>query len=176
MQLHQIKIDFNAEHDRLLMSIATSDGQEVLLWLTRRCVKLLWPLFMKMVEANATVQLQGSTPEARAALVGLEHEKAVEKVDFSKPYEQGSKNHPLGADPLLVARLQTRQDESGNHVLTLLPMKGQGVNLNMDDRLLHSCCKLVQNAVARAEWDIKLELPQSHLLAATELDRPRTLN
>ena len=72
MQLHQIKIEFNAEHDRLLMSVSTSDGQEILLWLTRRCVKLLWPLLIKMVESQPRVQLQGATPEARAALVGME--------------------------------------------------------------------------------------------------------
>ena len=68
MQLHQIKIEFNAEHDRLLMSVSTSDGQEILLWLTRRCVKLLWPLLIKMVESQPRVQLQGATPEARAPL------------------------------------------------------------------------------------------------------------
>jgi hypothetical protein len=175
MNLHQIKIDFNAEHDRLLMCVSTSDGQEVLMWLTRRCVKLLWPMFLKMVESNARVQLQGSSPEARAALVGIEHEKAVQKADFSKPYEPVAKQRPLGAEPLLIARVQTRREESGSSVLTLLPLQGQGINLTLDDRLLHSCCKLLQNAVGRADWDFKLELPQAGVSAA-DAERPRTLN
>ncbi len=175
MNLHQIKIDFNAEHDRLQMSISTSDGQEVLLWITRRCVKLLWPLFLKMVESNARVQLQGATPEARAALVGMEHEKAVQKSDFSKPYEPVAKEHPLGKEPILVARVQSRRDEAGNNVLTLLPLTGQGVNLTLDDRLLHSCCKLFQNAVAKADWGFTLDFPQA-AVAAEDPDRPRTLN
>jgi hypothetical protein len=175
MQLHQIKIDFNAEHDRLLMCISTNDGQEVLLWLTRRCVKLIWPMFLKMVESSARVQLQGNSPEARAALLGMEHEKAVQKADFSKPYEPSEKERPLGAAPLLVARIQTRRGEDGGNILTLLPLDGQGVHLTLDDRLLHSCCKLLQNAIAKADWDLKLEFPQP-ALAGTDPERPRTLN
>jgi hypothetical protein len=175
MQLHQIKIEFNAEHDRLLMSVSTSDGQEIRLWLTRRCVKLLWPLLIKMVESHARVQLQGATPEARAALVGMEHEKAVQKADFSQPYATESKSHPLGAEPLLVARMQTRRDDAGGHLLTLLPLSGQGINLAMDDGLLHSCCRLLQQAAVKADWDIRLDFPQSTLPPA-ETERQRTLN
>lgn len=175
MQLHQIKIEFNAEHDRLLMSVSTSDGQEILLWLTRRCVKLLWPLLIKMVESQPRVQLQGANPEARAALVGMEHEKAVQKADFSQPYVAGSKSHPLGADPLLVARMQTRRDDSGAHILSLLPLNGQGINLAMEEGLLHSCCRLLQQAVLKAEWDLRLDFPQSNLPLA-ETEGQRTLN
>ena len=51
MKLHQLKIDFNAEQDRLLMLVSTDDGAEVRMWLTRRFVKLLWPLLAKRAEA-----------------------------------------------------------------------------------------------------------------------------
>jgi hypothetical protein len=50
MKLHQLKVDYNAEQDRLLMLIATSDGVELRMWLTRRFVKLLWPLLVKLAE------------------------------------------------------------------------------------------------------------------------------
>ena len=63
----------------------------------------------------------------------------------------------------------------GNNVLTLLPLTGQGVNLTLDDRLLHSCCKLLQNAVAKADWGIKLEFPQT-TMPAGDAEAPRTLN
>lgn len=175
MRLHQLKLNFNAEQDRLLMSVSTSDGKEVLLWLTRRCVKMLWPLVVKMVESSPRVQLHGSTPEARAALLGFEHEKAVQEADFSRPYEQVPRERPLGAEPILVSRIHTRKDENGNHVLTLLPSNGQGVHLTLDEALLHSCCKLMQNAVAKAEWDFKLEFPQV-LVSTSEGRGARTIN
>ena len=58
-----------------------------------------------------------------------------------------------------MTRLQMRREESGSHVLTLLPTQGQGVHLMLDENLLHSCCRLLQNAVAKADWDFKLEMP-----------------
>lgn len=174
MQLRQIKLDFVSEQDRLLMRISTSDNAEVLLWLTRRCVKLIWPMLLKMTEASPRVQLSGTTPEARAALLGMEHERAIQKADFTKPYEEGALARPLGEEPILVTRMQTRKEDNGQHVLTLLPTNGQGVHLRLDENLLHSCCRLFQNAVAKADWDFKLEFPQTPLEAVPQ--EARTLN
>jgi len=165
MQLHQITLDFDAEQDRLLMRISTSDAKEIALWLTRRCVKLMWPLFVKMVESSPRIQLRTASAEARAALLELEHEKAMQKADFSTPYQASARERPLGAEPILVARMHTGRDERGNHVLSLLPARGQGVNLCMEGELLHSCCRLLQSAVAKAEWDFKLEFPEVPLTA-----------
>src|SRR6476660_10139852 len=100
MKLHQLKIDFNAEQDRLLMLVSTDDGAEVRMWLTRRFVKLLWPLLVKLAEeASPRIRTQAN-PEARKALLGLEHEHAVSKADFSKPYDAVGSTTPLGETPL----------------------------------------------------------------------------
>jgi hypothetical protein len=159
MRLRQLKLDFVPEQDRLLMRVSTSESQEVLLWLTRRCVKLMWPMMLKMVESSPRVQLAGATAQARAALLDLEHQRAMQSADFSKPYETRSLAHPLGEEPLLVSRIQSRRDDGGAHVLTLLPIRGPGINLTLDESLLHSCCKLFQNAVAKSDWDMKLDFP-----------------
>ena len=42
MRLERIRIEFDAEQDRLLMRILIDGGSEVLLWLTRRCVVRFW--------------------------------------------------------------------------------------------------------------------------------------
>src|SRR3954469_6752621 len=68
MNLHQIKIDFLPEHDRLLLAISTAPsandaGQEMLLWLTRRGVKLLWPALMQLASATPAIAVQNH-PEA----------------------------------------------------------------------------------------------------------------
>ena len=174
MRLHQLKLEFNPEQDRLVLHVLTDDGAEILLWLTRRCVKLLWMALVKMLQASPSVQVQGATAEARDALVGMQHEKALQGANFSKPYEQ-ARDRPLGAEPILVGKIQTGRDPNGNNVLTLLPMNGQGVNIALDETLLHSFCKLLQNAVVRAEWDMKLELPQSSR-ASVPVEGARTLN
>jgi hypothetical protein len=176
MRLHQLKVDFNAEHDRLLMRVSTSDAKEVLLWLTRRCVKLLWPAVVKMMESSPQVQLHASTPEARAALLGFEHEKALQQADFSKTYEEAPRERPLGAEPILVARIQTRVETEDKFVLTLLPLNGQGVHLTFDVALLHSFGKLLQSAVAKAQWDFKIDLPEAQHQFTAETSGERRLN
>jgi hypothetical protein len=176
MKLHQLKVDYNAEQDRLLMLIATSEGVELRMWLTRRFVKLLWPLLVKLAEeASPRISTQAN-PEARKALLGIEHQQAVQKADFSKAYEEGKpRSTPLGEDPLLLGRIQTGHDRKGQPVLALHPAEGQGVTLTLDSVLLHSVCRLLQAAVKKSGWDMDLKLPGTEPVPAEERSG-RTLN
>jgi hypothetical protein len=176
MRLHQLKLDFIPEHDRLLLRVSTDNQLEMRLWLTRRALRLMWPLLVQMVRAAPEIALQ-SNPQARDALVGMLHEQALSRADFAKPFEEVPRAMPLGAEPILVVHIKSSKDESGNQVLRLLPLQGQGVHLTLDNTLLHSFCKLLQNAVASADWDIALALPA--LLTQKEASDPalpKTLN
>ena len=176
MRLHQIKLEYRPEQDRILMRLSTSDAQEMLLWLTRRCVRLLWPALLKLAESSTRVVTQAS-PDARAALLGFEHEKAVGNSDFSTPYEdQIARARPLGSEPVLVSKIQTGLNKDGTYLLSLQPSAGQGLNLNLDDKLLHSVCKLLQSSVSGAEWDIRLEFPQALVPETLPGPASRTLN
>ena len=176
MRLHQLKLDFIPEHDRLLLRVSTDNQLEVRLWLTRRALRLLWPLLVQMLRSAPEVVLQ-SNPQARDALVGMQHEQALGRANFAEPFEEAPRQMPLGAEPILVVRIQANRDDSGNQVLGLLPQQGQGIHLTLDNTLLHSLCKLLQNAVAKSDWDIVLELPA--LLAQSQVDdaaAPKTVN
>ena len=175
MRLHQLKIDYEVEQDRLLMLVSASDGVEVRLALTRRFVKLLWPLLLKLAEeASPRIRTQAS-PEARKALFGIEHEQAVSRADFSRTYEAKPRATPLGEAPLLLARIQTGRNHEGQPVVALHPAEGSGVTLTFDSVLLHSVCKLLQTAVKKSDWDIELRLPEVEARPAVER-APRTLN
>ena len=176
MRLHQLKIDFAAEQDRLLMLIAASEKVEVRMWLTRRFVKLLWPLLVKLAEeASPRIRTQAN-PEARKALLGLEHEYAVSKADFSKPYDAGGSATPLGEAPLLLARIQTGHDRNGQPIVALHPSTGQGITLTFDSVLLHSVCRLLQSAVKKSDWDMDLKLPGVEPQDAQPERSRRTIN
>jgi len=164
MRLHQLKLDFVPEQDRLLLRVSTDNRLEVRLWLTRRALRLLWPLLLQMLRSAPEIALQ-SNPQARDALLGLQHEQALGQANFAAPYEEAPRAMPLGAEPVLVVHIQARKDESGKQVLGLLPQQGQGIHLTLDNTLLHSLCKLLQDVVAKTDWDIVLELPT--LLAQT---------
>ena len=106
----------------------------------------------------------------------MQHEQALSRADFAKPFEELPRGMPLGAEPLLVVHIQASKDGEGRHVLGLLPQQGQGVHLTLDDTLLHSFCKLVQNAVAASDWNLALELPALQSASAAGGDTPRSLN
>lgn len=176
VKLRQLKVDYNAEQDRLLMLIAASDAVELRMWLTRRFVKLLWPLLVKLAEeASPRIRTQAN-PEARKALLGIEHQQAVQKADFSKAYEGKSRNMPLGEAPLLLGRIQTGHDRKGQPVLAMHPAEGQGVTLTLDAVLLHSLCRLLQAAVKKSGWDMELKLPGTDAAPAADEHAGRTLN
>jgi len=176
MRLHQLKLDFIPEQDRLLLRVSTDNRLEVRLWLTRRMLRLLWPLLVQMVRSSPEVALQ-SNPQARDALVGMQHEKALSRANFAKSFEELPREMPLGAEPILVAHLQASKDGEGNQVLGLLPQQGQGIHLTLDNTLLHSLCKLLQNAVAKSGWDIALELPAlQSAIGDADAAAPKTIN
>lgn len=164
MRLHQIRIDYHQEQDRLLLRVSTDDRSELRFWLTRRFVKGLWPALLKMAEAIGDARAQPD-PEVRKAMVEFEHEKAVQQADFATPYQAAS-HLPLGAEPLLLTRLRARQDGRGSAVLSMHPTQGQGMDLAMDSMLLHSLTRLVQGAVAKTDWDMRVELPRAPLAQA----------
>jgi len=159
MRLHQIRLDYDSEQDRLLLRISTDDGKEVLLWLTRRCVRLLWGLLIDMAQSNPKIALQNN-PEARAAMLGFEHEQALRGTDFSRPYDEIARERPLGSEPLLVVRIARSMLDGGDHLLTLAPTKGQQIDLTLDDRLLHAFCRLLQKVVSNTDWGLTLSLPR----------------
>jgi hypothetical protein len=173
MKLHQLRLDYATDQDRLLLRISTDDGKEVLLWLTRRCVKLMWPLLVDMTQSSPRILLQ-SSPEAKAALLEMEREQALRGADFSRPYDAGVRERPLGEEPLLVTRVQSGKDAEGHHVLSLAPMSGQRVNVTLDDTLLHSFCGLLQKVVADSDWDLVLSVPKG--FAADPERAARTIN
>lgn len=175
VKLHQIKIEFDAEQDRLRLRVSTVDGQEALLWLTRRCVLRLWPLLVGGAEASPQVATRAADPEVKKALLEFQHEKAISQAQFGKQYEDVPRARPLGDDPLLVTKLQRRAAPAGRVVLGLLPTDGQGIFLTLDEQLLHGFIKLLQQAVARAEWGFKLDLPWGESAAAAAGTVERTL-
>ncbi len=175
MRLHQLKVEYDAEQDRLVMLVATSEAMELRLALTRRFVKLLWPLLVKLAEEASPRIRSQANPEARKALLGLEHETAVQKADFSKPYDAGESARPLGDSPLLLARIQTGHDRNGQPIVALHPSEGQGVTLSFDSVLLHSVCRLLQAAVKSSDWDMELKLPGTEPEVVNER-AVRTLN
>lgn len=154
--LRQIQVRFEPEQDRLRLRIKTSDEAVLQAWLTRRLVALLWPHLEKALAANADVSAQDSD-EAKRAVKEFQREGALQKSDFTKPFDEDGAQL-LGDEPLLVAKATLGKSEKHPtlHVLRLEPKEGRGLNLSLPEPILHTLCELIRRAVAKADWGLDL--------------------
>ncbi len=177
MNLERITVEFAPEEDRMLVRVHFDKSAEVLFYFTRRLVKRFWPVLLQIAQSKPDIQVQAN-PEARRAMLGFEHQKALKEVQFTKAVKQPEREHPLGDSPVLVTRIRARRNEKGLTVLSLLPREGagNGVDLTLGENLLHGFMKLVQDTVAKAEWDLPLQVPTLEEGLSNETGTVRTLN
>lgn len=176
MNIHQLQVAFDAAEDRVLFRLSTTAGDEYRVFLTRRFVKLLWPHLQRGLESKVAVTTPA--PEARREVLAFEHDRAIREADFSRPFAEARtetpRNFPLGDKPIVATQGNLRMERTGAYKLTLNPAQGRGVEIGLDDRLMHSFCRLLEAAVRTAQWDIELPghapeaaaeaVPAAHLL------------
>ncbi len=176
MGIHQIQVRYDALQDRLVLRMSTTDECEFRFWLTRRFVKRLWGALLGLLEQNDVVRQQ-IDEYARRTVLGMQHEGFVQQGDFSKEFEERPLRTPLGEEPVLLAKCEGGQLEDGSYVLRLHPKRGQGIDMALDGKLLHLVCKLLCDAVARTDWDIKLHVhPAAEQTTAAEALGPRRVH
>jgi len=174
MNLERITVEFHPEDDRLRVRVFFHEKAEIQFWLTRRLVKCIWPVLLQMALSKPDIQMQPNA-EVRRALLGMQHEKALREVKFSKAAQEPEREYPPGNAPMLVSKVRARRNERGQTVLSLQPQHGNGVDLTLGDTLLHGLMKLVQDTVVKAEWDIAIAVP-AFMYAPSEEDAARTVN
>ncbi|MBI5109771.1 MAG: hypothetical protein HZA62_13625 [Rhodocyclales bacterium] len=172
-RLEQFNAAYDAMQDRVLLRIRTSDGAEYRFWITRRYLFLLWPILMKMADGFSARKT--TDPLVRSTLAELAHGEAVGKADFSSQYQDGTL-FPLGTDPVLLAKISLRPLAGETQTLVLLPNDGQGVNLDLDERLVHILARLLQQTATAAEWGLKLEVTPGFGMAEPASDATRRLH
>lgn len=152
-KIEQIQIKFVAVEDRLLLRVSSSDAQEFQFWMTRRFVKLIWPALVDSLKRSSRIHTQTS-PAVKQELLEFEHSKAVNDSDFKTPYREKQRSNPLGTEPLLLSKMQIRRSEDGSMVLAISPQQGAGIDLAVNDGLLHSLVELIGNGARIADWEL----------------------
>lgn len=169
-RLEQFSVAYDPRQDRLIWRVRTSDDAEYRFWITRRYLRLLWPILMKMADDFSACKAPHD-PLARHALAELAHGRAVDGADFSSRYRDGSL-FPLGEEPVLLARITTRPLEANTQRLTVLPEPGQGINLDLDEKLVHLLARLLQEAAVAADWGMALRLTPGEAESASGAPSP----
>ena len=161
MGIHQIQIRHDETEDRLLLRMSTTDNCEVRFWLTRRFTRRLWALLVQMLEWDRAVKQQVD-PEIRRTVLDIQHEGYSKQADYTKSFEEQAQGAPrrllLGEAPVLLAKAQGKKRDDGFQMLSLRPLQGQGIDINLDTRLLHIFTRLLREQVAKTDWDVNLTL------------------
>ena len=153
--ISQIQVSFLPIEDRILLRLNTVDASGFQFLLTRRYVRLLWPLLLSMLSEDQLVKAQ-SLARDRQAVLSFQHQVATQNMDYTQAYEGDAKNQPLGKQPVLLSKAAIRDDPSGKLALSMQPEHGPGIDISLETHLLHSFCKLLQDIVVQAQWDIDL--------------------
>ncbi|NKB38655.1 MAG: hypothetical protein GKR93_16095 [Gammaproteobacteria bacterium] len=148
-QLHQINISYQPKEDRLMLKISSGNGDEYRFWLTRRFTGLLLGVLNKEMDAR------GGAP----SVAGKEETtKMIKKGALEKKYEaEKVQSYPLGENGVLAFRINTRSPEEGNLVLELLPEKGKGITLNLNQALLYMLHNILTQGITQANWALQTE-------------------
>ena len=159
-RIAQIQVSFAPTEDRLLLRLNTDDRSELRFWLTRRYVKLLTPILTDMVLKTGRAAMIPET-QARETVSEFEREEALASADFKTRFNDTAQHLPLGEAPVILARIQTKQPPNSTPILCMHPQEGQGIELNMDSKLLHSFRQLLTDGIKSADWDLASEMPQA---------------
>jgi hypothetical protein len=174
MNLEQFNLTYFAQEDRILFRIGFSatppetQKQEIKIIFTRRLVKLLWPT---LIEALIT-QMRIDRPEAALAshdLVQIEHQHCVEHIaangQFAQAYDAKYRSSPLGDEALLLDSVKFHLDAKQAIGMQLITLTGTSIDLKLPIELMHGFCKLLQEAVKAAQWDLELTSLETELSA-----------
>ncbi len=174
-QISQIQMIFQPLEDRILLRLNTTDSSSFQFWLTRRYLKLLWPVLIKMLASDRQVTVH-KTVQAKKEVLSFQHQQVAQKMDYSQKFEEQSRSQPLGPEPVLLSRVSVKNKPDGTRILCMQPEQGQGIDLAMDQTLLHSICKLLQDATGKADWGLDLDKSLMTATASEAASDSRALN
>ncbi len=171
MSIHQFNLQYNPEQDRIMFRVSTVKREEFRFYLTRRYVKVLWPVLQKVLDTEFKKR-EPEKAHVASDMVRFEHENIVSRADFKQQYDDRMETHPLGEDYILLARIQVKQGPV--NMLCLHPAKGMGIEFHASNMFLHAFCKLLVDTVRKADWDME------HLFGgaqpAVAMNVPKTLH
>ena len=158
--LRQISAMHDPEQDRILLRINSSDGAEMRFWITRRYLLLLRQTLGNMAGRLSATHAGAAVPAATpGSYSDYSREQAVKDGEFRTGYQPGTVL-PLGKTPVLLNRLSARAAPAGsNLILSLHPAQGQGIDLNMDENLVHAFTQVIEAAAQKADWGIVRNQP-----------------
>lgn len=152
--IHQLEVSIDLLQDRILLSIYTQDLAEFRFWLTRRFIKILWQALTHLLKADQKTDMEHERENQQIAQQ-FEREQSQRRPSADKFANKMTKM-PMGPDPILLSRVTGKIISPGQALLILEDEKQHHFEINADSKILLSLCKLLNETVKKADWDLVL--------------------
>jgi hypothetical protein len=147
-------LGYDAEEDRLLVSIDVAGDQHYAMALTRRLAKLLVGALAEM-QVRQRADAAGKPPQWRDTVLNFEHAQAVAAGMSSGDTKLNQPKKPLLAPPRIIREIKLTPKEHGG-VIMILDDKNQILTIDLTRARAHSFMAGVLDIAARAAWDLPL--------------------
>ncbi len=166
MDLHQLQVTYQAEQDRILLRVSFRDGrgnlEEIRAWLTRRLMKNLWPGIIKSLDSLVKLN-KPQAAHASAEILSMDFQASVTEIkangNFDIPFEAAAETYPLGEEPLLIHTTHFHLHPGKPVRVSFAQSDQECFDVDFTQTAMHGFCKLLQEAVKNAEWDLHLQMP-----------------
>jgi hypothetical protein len=145
-------LNYDAEEDRLLVSIDVADGKVYAMAMTRRLAKLLVGALADM-HASRRAKALGDHALVRDTMLNFEHEQAVAEGFSSGGTRANQPKKPLAAPPRLVREIKLTPRDDGGTVM-VFDDKERALTFDLDRQRVHSFMAGVLDLAQHARWDL----------------------
>lgn len=157
----EINGKYISEEDRILLRIKTNINEEYRFWLTRNITKIL------IIEMNKHIFEQQATKLLEQEYFSDDNSsktvksKLMQEITPLKNQYVSSDILPLGAEPILIHKLELRKHHNNHNIYYVLTLKlSAGIEINCPIQLdiLNSVQNLIEKLTSMAGWVKWIEL------------------
>ncbi len=153
MSIHQVSMQFSPEEDRILLRLNTIRKEAFRFYLTRRYVRVLWPVITRLLETDFKRREPEKGHLARDVL-DFERQEAVAGADFGQEYAEARMRFPLGDEVRLLTGVRVKEGPRGGNILCLITQEGKALEFGVNGRFLHTFGELLKSTAQKAGWDL----------------------
>jgi len=169
--ISQMQMVYNAEEDRILFRVNTTDKSEFRFWVTRRYAMMLLKVLRDHVQADPDLS-HLPTSQDQQAVKEFKREQAMGDANFEKKFEEQPSHYPLGSEARLAFKLTFSFRDDGSLQLSVQPKEGQGINVVINQQINLTLTELILAASRKGDWKLDEWLKQ---VPATEQEQ-RVIN
>lgn len=155
--IKQLHASYSSFEDRVLFTIETQNNNQILAWMTRRYLKLLFPIL------QGQHPIMGSPIKSKLPAIETEQKtiELTEKKAETQAETQASKNeifiHPIGDNPILLTKISFRDFETEHPLLLLEPETGEGIVFGYNPDFLSTLLQLLSKSIEKSGWEFNSE-------------------